>query len=63
MNAIRAARANGVLVLMVIVSRRSKRLRKGSARRATRERLQKMAADPDAYREPLRLVGHRTKTR
>ena len=30
--------------------------------RETRQRLQAMAADPDAYREPLRLVGHRTKT-
>ena len=30
---------------------------------ATRERLERVAANPDAYREPLRLVGHRTKTR
>ena len=30
---------------------------------ATRERLQKVAANPSAYREPLRLVGHRTKGR
>ena len=30
---------------------------------ATRERLQKVAADPSAYREPLRLVAHRTKGR
>ena len=30
---------------------------------ATRERVQAVAADPSAYREPLRLVGHRTKTR
>ena len=30
---------------------------------ATRERLQAIAADPDAHREPLRLVGHRTKGR
>ena len=29
---------------------------------ATRERLERVAANPDAYREPLRLVGHRTKT-
>ena len=29
---------------------------------ATRERLQAMAADPDACRERVRLVGHRTKT-
>ena len=28
---------------------------------ATRERLQRVAANPSAYREPLRLVGHRTK--
>ena len=30
---------------------------------ATRERLQAMAANPEAYREPLRLVAHRTKAR
>ena len=30
---------------------------------ATRVRLQAMAAAPDAYREPLQLVAHRTKTR
>ena len=30
---------------------------------ATRERLEKVAANPAAYREPLRLVGHRTKGR
>ena len=30
---------------------------------ATRERLQKVAANPSAYREPLRLVAHRTKGR
>ena len=30
---------------------------------ATRERLQEMAVNPDAYREPLRLVGYRTKGR
>ena len=29
----------------------------------TRARLQAMAANPDAYREPLRLVAHRTKGR
>ena len=31
--------------------------------RETRQRLQEMEANPDAYREPLRLVGHRTKGR
>ena len=30
---------------------------------ATRERLEKVAANPSAYREPLRLVGYRTKGR
>ena len=30
---------------------------------ATRERLQRVAANPSAYREPLRLVGYRTKGR
>ena len=31
--------------------------------RETRVRLERMAANPDAYREPLRLVAHRTKGR
>ena len=30
--------------------------------RDTRVRLERMAANPSAHREPLRLVGHRTKT-
>ena len=30
---------------------------------ATRERLQAMAADPDAYRKLVKLAAHRTKTR
>ena len=29
----------------------------------TRERLERMAADPDAYREPLRLVAYRMNPR
>ena len=31
--------------------------------RETRERLERMAANPDAYREPLRLVGYRMNPR